>query len=188
MTLTFTLKLLCFIEIAFSTLLPPGAHCSVSKSALWFFIRPFSDGSYYGRVMSARVSVRPFFAFFSYMLWHIELKFCTWLSFNVLRIKFECRHFVSIFKELCLFVNSEYRKCAVFRTFLLNALTNWADILHLIFVLMYYRSRSTVVILHKFLKELCLFVNLEYRKYAVSRNFLLHTLTYWSEILHMTLV
>ena len=31
------------------------------------------------------------------------------------------------------------------------------------FVLMYYRSSSTVVTLRQFLKELCLFVNLEYR-------------------------
>ena len=78
------------------------------------FIRPSSDRSYYGMVMSVRVSVqlsarpsvrlsvlvsvRPFSTLFSYMLWHIELKICTWLCFNVLRIKFECRHFASIFE------------------------------------------------------------------------------------------
>ena len=55
-----------------------------------------------------------FSALFSYMLWHIELKFCTWLCFDVLQIKFECRHFASIFegvmplgelriKEMCSF-------------------------------------------------------------------------------------
>ena len=79
-----------------------------------FFIRPSSDGTYYGMVMSVRVSVqvsvrlsvrpsdslsvRPFSALFSYMLWHIELKFCTWLRFDVLQIKFDCRHFASIFE------------------------------------------------------------------------------------------
>ena len=47
---------------------------------------------------SVRVSVRLFSTLFSYMLWHIELKFCTSLCFNVLQIKFECRHFASIFK------------------------------------------------------------------------------------------
>ena len=31
------------------------------------------------------------------MLWHIELKFCIWLCFTVLQIKFECRQFASIF-------------------------------------------------------------------------------------------
>ena len=48
--------------------------------------------------LSVRVSVRPFSALFSYMLWHIELRFCTWLCFNVLQIKFECHHFASIFE------------------------------------------------------------------------------------------
>ena len=102
--------------------------------SLPFFIRPSSDGTYYGMVMSVRpglrptlrpsdspsvrptlrpsvrlsvrpsdspsvrVSVRPFSTLFSYTLWHIELKFCTSLCFNVLQIKFECRHFASIFK------------------------------------------------------------------------------------------
>ena len=55
------------------------------------------------------------------------------------------------------------------------------------FVLMYYRSSLSVITLRQFLKELCLFVNLEYRKYTVFRTFLLHALTYWAEILHMTL-
>ena len=55
------------------------------------------------------------------------------------------------------------------------------------FVLMYYRSNMSVVTLRQFLKELCLFWNLEYRLCAVLRTFLLHALTYWAEILHMTL-
>ena len=85
--------------------------CSQSQIV---FIRPSSDGTYYAMVMSVRpglrpglrpsirlsvrpISVRPFSALFSYMLWHIELKFCTWLCFDVLHIKFDCRHFASIF-------------------------------------------------------------------------------------------
>ena len=55
------------------------------------------------------------------------------------------------------------------------------------FVLMYRRASLSVVILLQFLLELCLFVNLEYSKYTVFRTFLLHALTYWAEILHMTL-
>ena len=47
---------------------------------------------------SVRLSVRPFLHFFSYMLWHIELKFGIWLYFNVLQIKLKCRHFASIFE------------------------------------------------------------------------------------------
>ena len=49
---------------------------------------------------------------------------------------------------------------------------------------MYYGSSSSVVILRQFLKGLCLFVNLEYRKCAVFCIFLLHALTYSGEILH----
>ena len=142
-------------------------------------------------------------------------------------------------KELCLFWNLEYRKYTVFRSFLLHALTYWAEIFHMTFfnmlqskfecchfasifegvkllwdlvcrkysfphfsptcfdilswnfahdfVLMYYRSSLSVITLRQFLKELCLFWNLEYRKYTVFRSFLLHALTYWAEILHMTL-
>ena len=55
------------------------------------------------------------------------------------------------------------------------------------FVLLYYRSSSSVINLRQFLKELCLFLNLEYRKYTVFRTFLLHALTRWAEILHVTL-
>ena len=60
-----------------------------------------------GRIMvlwcpSVRVSVRLFSALFSLMLWHIELKFCTWLSLTLLQIKFECHHFVSIFEGVML--------------------------------------------------------------------------------------
>ena len=80
------------------------------------FIHPSLDVIYDGMVMSVRVSVcpsdslsvwlsvrpglgvRPFSALFSYMLWHIELKCCTWLCFNLLQIRFEFRHFASIFE------------------------------------------------------------------------------------------
>ena len=55
------------------------------------------------------------------------------------------------------------------------------------FVLMYYRSSLSVVNLCQLLLELCPFWNLKYCKYTVFRTFLLHALTYWVEILHMTL-
>ena len=37
------------------------------------------------------------FPHFSYTHWHIDQKFCIWLCFTVLQIKFECRQFPSIF-------------------------------------------------------------------------------------------
>ena len=55
------------------------------------------------------------------------------------------------------------------------------------FVLLYYRSSSSVVNFRQFLWELCPFWNLEYWKYTVFRTFLLHALTYWAEILQKTL-
>ena len=89
-------------------------------------------------------------------------------------------------KELCLFVDLEYRKYSFlyFSPTCFDILSwNFAHD----FVLMHYRARLSVVTLRQFLKELCLFVNLEYRKYTVFRSFLLHALTNWAEILHMTL-
>ena len=71
------------------------------RDVLWYGdVRPSGSPSVHPSVrLSVRpVSVRPFSALFSYMLWHIELKFCTWLCFDVLQIKFDCRHFASIFE------------------------------------------------------------------------------------------
>ena len=62
-----------------------------------------SDGAYYGMVMSVHPSVRVFVrqsqfsALFSYMLWHIKLKFCMSLSSYKYSIKFAYRQFPSIF-------------------------------------------------------------------------------------------
>ena len=42
-----------------------------------------------------------FSTLFSYMLWDIELKFCMWLCFNVLQIKFKCRHSASVWLSFC---------------------------------------------------------------------------------------
>ena len=55
------------------------------------------------------------------------------------------------------------------------------------FVLLYYRSSLSFVNLRQFLCKLCPFWNQEYWKYTVFRTFLLNSLTYWAEILHMTL-
>ena len=127
-----------------------------------------------------------FSALFSYMLWLIELKFCTLLCVTKIQIKFECRQFASSFVGVMPFWNLQYLKYTVFCTFLSHFdILSW-NFAH-DFVLMYYRSSLSVITLRQFLKELCLFVNLEYRKYTVFRTFLLHALTYWAEILHVTL-
>ena len=120
------------------------------------------------------------------MLWHIELKFCIWLCFTVLQIKFECRQFASIFVGVMPLLELkllEIQFSALSPTCFDILSWNFAHD----FVLMYYRSSLSVVNLCQFLLELCPFWNLKYCKYTVFRTFLLHALTYWVEILHMTL-
>ena len=73
-----------------------------------------------------------FSALFSYILWDIELKFCIWLCYTVILIKFnQIVHLCRFLWELCHCWNLEYWKYTVFRTFLLHALTYWAEILHM---------------------------------------------------------
>ena len=57
--------------------------------------------------VSVRPSVRPsqFSALFSYMLWHIDLKFCVSLYFYARKIKFECHQFPSLFAGVMLLFN-----------------------------------------------------------------------------------
>ena len=145
------------------------------------FIRPSSDGTYYGMVMSVRPGLRPsvrpsvrpsqFSALFSYMLWHIDLKFCVSLYFYVRKVKFDCHQFPSLFAGVMLLFNFKLLQICSFPHFSPTCF----DILSSNFVydliLMYHRASLSVVILLQFLLELCLFVNLEYSKYTVSALF-----------------
>ena len=151
-----------------------------------------------GRIMvwwcpSVRVSVRPsvrpsqFSALFSYMLWHIDLKFCVSLYFYARKIKFEYHQFPSLFAIVMLLFNFKLLQICSFPHFSPTCFDILSSNFVYDFVLMYHRASLSVVILLQFLLELCLFVNLEYSKYTVFRTFLLHALTYWAEILHMTL-
>ena len=147
----------------------------------YFFLISHTNSFLYARLQTGRimvwwypsgspsvrpVSVRPFSALFSYMLWHIEMTFCTWLCFNVLQIKFECHYFASIFEgvmPLCELRIWEIHSFPHFSPTCFDILSwNFAHD----FFLMYYRASSSVISLRQFLKELCLFWNLEYRKYS----------------------
>ena len=121
------------------------------------------------------------------MLWHIELKFCIWLCFTVLQIKFECRQFLLMFVGLMPLLELRILKIHSFPPFSLSCFDILTSNFAYDFVSPYYRSSSSVVNLRQFLLELCPFWNLEYWKYTVFRTFLLHALTYWAEILLMTL-
>ena len=111
------------------------------------------------------------------MLWHIELKFCIWLCFTVLQIKFECRQFLC---ELCPFWNSEYWKYTVFRTFFWHALTYWAENLRMA---LFYWNKDQLR-----LSSIC--VNFLWEESFGTLNtwntFLLHALAYWAEIFLVT--
>ena len=88
--------------------------------------------------------------------------------------------------ELCPLLTSNSHKYAVFRTFCLHALRYWAEILHI--TLLY--CNTDQVRMSSICVDFCGSYapwNLEYWKYIVFRTFLLHALTYWAEILHMTL-
>ena len=170
-----------------------------SSPAFYVFIRPSSDGTYYGMVMSVRPSVRlsvrpsdspsgspsacfPHFSptCFDILSWNMT-------SFTVLQIKFECRDFASIFEGVMPLCELRIKVMCSFPHFSPSCfnILSWNFVYD--FILMYYRSSLSVVTLRQFLKELSLFLNLEYRKYTVFRSFLLHASTYWAEILHMTL-
>ena len=71
------------------------------------------------------------FALFSYMLWHIELTFFIWYCVTVLKIKFECRQFLSILLGVLPLSKLRILEIHSFRHFLLHALTYWAEILHI---------------------------------------------------------
>ena len=78
------------------------------------------------------------------MLRHIELKFCIWLCFTVLQIKFECRQFPSIFVGVMPLLELkllEIQFSALSPTCFDILSWNFAHD----FVLLYYRSSSSVV-------------------------------------------
>ena len=103
-----------------------------------------------------------FSALFSYMLWHIELKFCIWLSFTVLQIKFECRQFALMFVGVMPLLELRILKIHSFPHFSLSCFDILSSNFAYDFVSPYYRSSSSVVNLRQFLWELCPFWNLEY--------------------------
>ena len=116
------------------------------------------------------------------MLWHIEFKFCIWLCFPVLQIKFECRQFLC---ELCPFWNSEYWKYTVFRTFFWHALTYWAENLH---IWLCFTEIKINFDCRQFASIFCgsyvPFGTLN--TWNTQFTFLLHALAYWAEIFHVT--
>ena len=92
-----------------------------------------------------------FSALFSYMLWHIELKFCIWFSFTVLLIKLECCQFALILVGVMPLLECRILKIHSFPHFSLTRfdILSWNFAFHV--VLLYYRSSSSVVNFHQVL-------------------------------------
>ena len=107
-----------------------------------------------------------FSALFFYMLWHIEFKYCIWLCFYVPQSKFESRHFASIFLWVMPLCELRILEIHSFPRFSLTCFDILSWNFAYDFVLLYYRSSSSVVNLRQFLWELCPFWNLEYWKYS----------------------
>ena len=110
---------------------------------LSIFIRPSSDGTYYGMVMSVRPS--QFSALFSYMLWHIDLKFCVSLYIYARKIKFECYQFPSLFAGVMLLFNLKLLQICSFPHFSPTCfdILIWNFVCHFIF--MHVRSSSNAI-------------------------------------------
>ena len=141
----------------------------------------------YASLWTQNIGNVKFSALFFYMLWHNELKFCIWLSFNVVQIKFECHQFASIFEEvmpLC--------ELRLYEMLSFSALSPTCfDILsrNVAYDFVFDKLQINFECRHfaSIFKEFCLFLILDYRKCEVFCTFLLHALRYWDEILHMWL-
>ena len=136
-----------------------------NRTFLRIFIRPSSDGTYYGMVMSVRPSVRPglrpsvrpsvrpsqFSALFSYILWDIELKFCISLYYDARKSKFKCHQFPSIFDGVMPLFNFKLLQICSFPHFSPSCfdISSWKFAYD--FVLLYYRISSSVVNFRQFL-------------------------------------
>ena len=131
------------------------------------------------------LEIHSFPPLFSYRLWHIELKFCIWLCFTVLQIKFECRQFASIFVGVMPLLECRILEIHSFPHFSLTpfSILSWKFAYY--FVFLYYRSSLSVVYFRLFWS--CASFRTKNTVNTVFRTFLLHALTYWAEILHMTL-
>ena len=88
--------------------------------------------------------------------------------------------------ELCHFWDLEYWKYTVFCTFLLHALTYLAEILHMT---LFYCTTDLV-----WVSSICINFCLSYAPFGTKNTwntvictFLIHALTYWAKILHVTL-
>ena len=134
----------CVIEVFGGVLI---RQSSFRRDVLWYGdIRRYSRPDLHQSVRQSQFS-----ALFSFMLWHIELKFCIWLCFTVLQIKFECHHFASSFERVMSLFSIKIKEIRSFPHFSFTCfdILSWKFAYD--FVLPYFRSSSSVVTLRQFL-------------------------------------
>ena len=138
---------------------------SLAQSFHLLFIRPSSDGLYYGMVMSVRPSIRPsvrvfvwvsvrqsqFSALCSFMLWRIEMKFGMSLSSYEHLIKFECRQFPSSFVGVMPLLELRIMEIHSFPQFSPTCFDTLSWKFAYDFILLYYTSSLSVINLRQFL-------------------------------------
>ena len=95
-------------------------------TSFWYIAEQEVFSSFWVQTYSTR-NIQ-FSSLFSYMLWHIEGVVFFLLYY---RSSSSVVNLHQVLYELCPFWNLEYWKYTVFRTFLLNALTYWAEILYM---------------------------------------------------------
>ena len=152
----------------------------INLRQFWWEFRPFWNLEYWKYIVF-RTFLLPAVTYWAYIC-HI------WLCFTVLQIKFEFYQFASIFVGVMPLLELRILEIHSFPHFSLTCFDILSWNFAYDFVLLYYRSSLSVVNLRQFLWKLCPFWNLEYWKYTVFHTFLLHSLTNWAEILHMTLL
>ena len=123
-----------------------------------------------------------FFPRFSYMLKQTELKFCIWLYFTVLQIRFKCCRFASLFVGVMSLLELRMLEYS-FPHFSLTCI----KILSWNFASDFVFCTTDQVRVTSIFVEVMPLLNLEYWKYTIFHTFLLHALTYWAEFLQMTL-
>ena len=112
---------------------------------------------------------------------HMTLFYCTTGQLRV------CRQWASIFVGVMSLLGLRILEIHSFPHFspAFFDILSWNFVYHFIF--MHVRSSSNAINFRHFLQELCSFLTSNSYKYAVFRTFLLHALTYWVQILYMTL-
>ena len=73
------------------------------------FLVPFRSEIFEAYIVLRWADSGPLGLLLSYMICHIELKFCIWLRFTVLQIMFECRQFASIFVGVMPFLERSWK-------------------------------------------------------------------------------